>query len=1004
MISDLGRFALRLQAGKRESMADTSSNEPIPSMDGVQENVNNSNENAIEQSEAAEAAIDANPSVTGTLESEPAGDKGEVEPNTAADVAVAAENSQPEVVTKPKTKEKRSVRFAIEGEEEDQNASQSNPEPSGSQDNLDIPKTTESTQTIPNGQEQHVEQFAPSSNVVGVQQVNPTFDSFAEQAPALTPADHAKMLRERVERDPRDGDAWLGLIEIEAARADLDALRKTYEEFFVIFPNAARQWQDYASVELSHSEFGNVENIFTRCLRTTPSTDLWQFYLSYTRRVNPLPPLTGAQKAANGAESERERVRKVIEGAYEFALRFIGQSRDSGEVWRDYINLLKERETSNQWQAGQKMDDIRRAYQRAVAVPLAIVEQIWREYDAYENGLNRITAKKFLADRSPAYMTARSVFREMRTLTDGLYRPQLPRVPCWASPPSLEAVVSPLTVVRDRHNIELWKKYLRWEESNPLQLEDAQALQARVLLAYRKSVMHMRFYPELWYMASIYLQKCDREEEAVTWLRNGMEACAGSSLLSFAFVEQAERHSQTQGCNEIFDQLLNWIHTEIEKLNEQLEAKIKTIDEEAEREKAEVAARKRDEGAADAIEGEEREELRKMEERREERRSGERERIRPKIEEMKEYASLVWIKQMHFARRTEGQKPSRTIFARARKSKYCTWQIFEANALMEYHTNKDVTVATKVFELALKTYGSDEAFVVRYLDFLLAINDDNNARALFERTVGNFTPERARPIWDRWSRYEYSFGDSASIAKVEERLSQVYPEENATKRLMNRNTYMDLDIVGPRDLGVRTLAGSAGGGASAAERATIASRELAQEMEGTSVIGAPTGPRADALHSIAEEPMMKRPRLNSTTPPPSTHYRGGVVGAPLGPRGVKRSVSPPSRYVPPPRGEPGIQSPQLQHHNNLQQQHHQQPQQSQYLELPDGVMYLLDALPNASFFDGPIIPAESILESLLNANVPAATEFFAKQRNGPMQNFGGRGGRRGGLGRGGRRF
>ncbi|MCO5588091.1 hypothetical protein L7F22_042046 [Adiantum nelumboides] len=982
-------------------MADSSSsNEPIPSTDGVQENVNNSNENAIEQPEDVGTA---NSSVIGTSESEPVGNEGEFKSN------VVTENNQSEMVmeekTKQKTKEKRSVRFALEGEE-DQNASQNGPESSESQDNVDIPlPPAEAVQRVSNGQEQHAEPSAPAISSGGVQQVNTSFESFTEQAPSLTPADHAKLLRERVDRDSRDGDAWLGLIEDAAARADLDALRKTYEEFFVIFPNAARQWQDYASVELSHSEFANVENIFTRCLRTTPSTDLWQFYLSYTRRVNPLPPSAGAQKAANGAESDREKVRKVIEGAYEFALRFIGQSRDSGEVWRDYINLLKERETSNQWQAGQKMDDIRRAYQRAVAVPLAIVEQIWREYDAYENGLNRITAKKFLADRSPAYMTARSVFREMRTLTDSLYRPQLPRVPCWATPPSLEAVVSPLTVVRDRHNIELWKKYLKWEESNPLQLEDVQALQTRVILAYRKSVMHMRFYPELWYMASIYLQKCEREEEAVTWLRNGMEACAGSSLLSFAFIEQAERHSQTQGCNEIFEQLLNWIHTEIDKLNEHLDVKIKTIEAEAERQKAEVAARKRDEGAADAIEGEEREELRKMEERREERRIAERERVRPRIEEMKEYASLVWIKHMHFARRTEGQKPSRTIFARARKSKYCTWQIFEANALMEYHTNKDVVVATKVFELALKTYGSDEAFVVRYLDFLLAINDDNNARALFERTVGNFTPDRARPIWDRWSQYEYSFGDSASIAKIEERLSQVYPEENATKRLMNRNTYMDLDIVGPRDLGVRTLAASAGGGASAAERATIASRELAQEMEGNSVIGAPTGPRMDTLQSIAEEPMMKRPRLNSTTPPPSTHYRGGVVGgaAPSGPRGVKRSVSPPSRYVPPPRGEPGIQSPQLQHPNNAQ--HQQQQQQSHYLELPDGVMYLLNTLPNASFFDGPVFPAESIIDSLLNANVPAATDFFAKQqRNGPAQNAGGRGGRRGGFGRGGRRF
>lgn len=997
-------------------MTDPSSSVSVPSSNGVQEeNVNISNQNEIEQPEAEiDTTVSAN---AGTLESEHVAiTSAENEGETGT--SVVDKNSTPEVVTteqaKPKIKEKRSVRFAIEGEEEDQSGQQ-DLETSEEQVKVDINPTTDASQpeqAISNGQEVHAEHNVPAttsdaSNVNPVEHVaGPAYDSMAEQNPALTPADHARLLRQRVERDPRDGDAWLGLIDDAAARADLEALRKTYEEFFVVFPNAARQWQDYASVELSHSEFANVENIFTRCLRTTPSTDLWQFYLSYTRRVNPLPASLGAQKAANGSESERERVRKVIEGAYEFALCFIGQSRDSGEVWRDYINLLKERETSNQWQAGQKMDDIRRAYQRAVAVPLAIVEQIWREYDAYENGLNRITAKKFLADRSPAYMTARSVFREMRTLTDGLNRPHLPRVPCWAMPPSLETVVSPLTIVRDRHNVELWKKYLRWEESNPLQLEDVQALQSRVLLAYRKSVMHMRFYPELWYMASNYLQKCEREEEAVTWLRNGMEACAGSSLLSFALVEQAEQQKETKGCNEVFDQLLNWIHSEIDKLNEQLEAKIKTIDEEAERQKAEVAARKRDEGAADAIEGEEREELRKTEERREERRSAERERMRPKIEEMKEYASLVWIKSMHFARRTEGQRPSRAIFARARKSKYCTWQVFEANALMEYHTNKDVTVATKVFELALKTYGNDEAFVVRYLDFLLSINDDNNARALFERTVGNFTPDRARPIWDRWSEYEYSFGDSASIAKIEERLSQVYPEENATKRLMNRNTYMDLDIVGPRDLGVRTLAASAGGGASAAERATIASRELAQEMEGTFVAGAPTGPRSDALPSIAEEPMMKRPRLNSATPPPSTHYRGG---APSGPRGVKRSVSPPSRYVPPPRGEPGIQSPQIQHHNPHHQQQQQHPppqQQSQYLELPDGVMYLLDALPNASFFDGPVFPAESIIDSLLNANVPAATEFFNKQRNGPPHNVGGgpRGGRRGGFGRGGRRF
>ena len=37
------------------------------------------------------------------------------------------------------------------------------------------------------------------------------------------------------------------------------------------------------------------------------------------------------------------------------------------------------------------MDDLRRVYQRAVSVPLTNIEAIWKDYDAYENGLNKLT-------------------------------------------------------------------------------------------------------------------------------------------------------------------------------------------------------------------------------------------------------------------------------------------------------------------------------------------------------------------------------------------------------------------------------------------------------------------------------------------------------------------------------------------------------------------------------------------------------------------------------------
>ena len=93
--------------------------------------------------------------------------------------------------------------------------------------------------------------------------------------------------------------------------------------------------------------------------------------------------------------------------------------------------------------------------------------------------------------------------------------------------------------------------------------------------------------------------------------------------------------------------------------------------------------------------------------------------------------------------------------------------------MLEYHCSKEPLVATKVFELALKTYGPNEELVVRYLDFLLSINDDANARAVLERTVSSMPPERARIIWDRWSDYEYSYGDANGIARLEARMADM---------------------------------------------------------------------------------------------------------------------------------------------------------------------------------------------------------------------------------------
>ena len=50
-----------------------------------------------------------------------------------------------------------------------------------------------------------------------------------------------------------------------------------------------------------------------------------------------------------------------------------------------------------------------------------------------------------------------------------------------------------------------------------------------------------------------------------------------------------------------------------------------------------------------------------------------------------------------------------------------------------------------------------------------------DARALFERTVGTFPPDKARPLWERWARYEYQYGNLEAALKLEKRMAEVYP-------------------------------------------------------------------------------------------------------------------------------------------------------------------------------------------------------------------------------------
>ena len=96
-------------------------------------------------------------------------------------------------------------------------------------------------------------------------------------------------------------------------------------------------------------------------------------------------------------------------------------------------------------------------------------------------------AKKFVAELSPSYMTARKVLRELRAQYDILPSLPIPRRPDFSSSKG-----------GDRESLETWKKYLEYEQGNPLDLEEAEELRMRVGLAFRKALGALRFFSEIW--------------------------------------------------------------------------------------------------------------------------------------------------------------------------------------------------------------------------------------------------------------------------------------------------------------------------------------------------------------------------------------------------------------------------------------------------------------------------------------------------------------------------
>eukprot|EP00210_Caulerpa_lentillifera_P008433 g8045.t1 len=352
-------------------------------------------------------------------------------------------------------------------------------------------------------------------------------------------------LRQRIQNNIYDVSAWEQLISILRAAPSstqyFTDLKEAYERMLSVFPSAAGQWKAFAEAAMSTNDQTTTKSIFNRCLLLCPNVELWTTYLKFIRSIN----------EESGIENIME-IRKALE----FTLDRLGQDLNSGPIWQEYLNLLQNPKPgtpaytalfSEDGAIGQedshRLVIIRKAFQRAVVVPTAHVEALWKSYENFEkSGANRTLSRKLVEDFRPRYLAAKRIFTERAKKLENIKLTKLALPPDHATPVFVE-------------QYELWMQYLEFEKNNPQRI-DPPVLTARVSLAYDQALQCLYHFPEVWTDYARFHLQTGNPSLAIKVLEKSTKCLPACVMLHFTLADLKEQDGHQDEAKEIYELLM----------------------------------------------------------------------------------------------------------------------------------------------------------------------------------------------------------------------------------------------------------------------------------------------------------------------------------------------------------------------------------------------------------------------------------------------------------------
>ena len=582
--------------------------------------------------------------------------------------------------------------------------------------------------------------------------------------------DHDELL-EHLRENPSDGAGWERCARIARAMT-IPSARPLFDAITEQFPRSSLAWCWYVDAEIERSESGTpddeaIRGIFGKCLIPCPSALLWRRYASYMASTQDVTTEEGVN---------------TMKSVYEYSIDIVGEDADAADLWLDYCQFLRNTEatlivTDVQVEQAPSARDmiVRRTYQKAILVPMHKLDMVYKSYEAFEQEKNKTLAKALLLELAPKLLLTRTALGKRKKVIDGVVVGAVCVDPVQRGADGSASVVCPrfnasgcagcdcvheckycgssLHGAKDcatkqytllapdlKQCAAKWAEVIEFEKTNAQRLEGSTPsdvspqLFARIKHAYELAGLSLGETPEFWLEYAHWHEVEGRTDDAADVLQRGREALPYCTLLVFAAADLEETRGDVDACKKVYETVLDAYEsyaTEAAERGEEVTMPADTI--------------------------------------------------------------LAYCEYIRACRRAEDQASSRKAFMRARKAHGATWEIYATAATIEWSYDKADKPARNIFELGLKNFLSVPAYVERYAEFLIGINDIANVSALFGRAL-NESP--STKIWDMFVDFERSHGTMDTILDAESRRNAACGamdlKTNLLNALLGRHMCMDI--------------------------------------------------------------------------------------------------------------------------------------------------------------------------------------------------------------------